>query len=101
MTFELISDTIAQGLALASCGAIFWRTEPVLNRMCCSTFRRIYAAFYLLVVGSFALAFWILAGYVPAWPTVVLVTGIALLLICERRVKVFIRLPKVPRGGIS
>ena len=99
MSFEQISDLCAQAVALAACGVIFWPAEPALNRMCCRTFRLIYSAFYLLTVGAFGFACWILAGYVPAWPVIGLVVGVALLLVCERRVKIFMRLPKLPTKG--
>ena len=99
MTIDHVSDLFAQVVGLSACAVIFWRTEPVLNRMCCRTFRLLYSAFYFLTVGAFGFVCWILAGYVPPWPVLVLVVGVALLLVCERRVKIFIRLPKLPTKG--
>ncbi len=98
MSAPHLADLAAQTVALTACGVIFWRTEPVLNRMSRCTFRLVWLAFFLLVAGSFGGICWILTGYVPAWPTVVLIAGVALLLLCERRVRVFARGARMAGG---
>lgn len=85
-------DFLAQTLTLLSCGLIFSRAEPVLNRChVLHTSLQINVAFFLLTIGSLVLGGSVLFGSVPSWPTTALAVGMALLLLCERRVRVFIR----------
>ena len=88
----IIFDVFSQLVTLLACALIFWRTEPVLNR--CHFERTallINIAFYMLTVGSLILGGSVLFGCVPSWPTAVLALGIAMLLLCERRVRVLLR----------
>lgn len=96
-----ILDCLAQAITLLACGVIFWRAEPVLNR--ChhlSTSLQINVAFYLLTIGPLILGGSVLSGSVPSWPMATLTVGIALLLLCERRVRVLFRSSRPKRQEV-
>lgn len=69
---------------------ILWRTEPALNRMSRSTHSMVRYAVLLLAAGALAMILYTLAGDPPNIATLLLSGGIALMLICERRVRVLI-----------
>lgn len=95
-------DILYQVITLLSCALIYYRAEPVLNK--CHrdhTALRINVAFYLLTVGPFLLGFSILFGYVPNGPTAGVLFGVALLFLCERRVRVLFRSTVQKRQGVA
>lgn len=95
----ILFDYLAQLLTLLACGLIFCRAESVLNRChVTQTALLINAAFYMLTIGSLVLGGSVLFGGIPSWPTTALAVGMALLLLCERRVRVFFRAPRSRRG---
>ncbi|MDE2442103.1 MAG: hypothetical protein KGP14_13860 [Betaproteobacteria bacterium] len=88
----IIFDAFSQLITLLACALIFVRAEPVLNR--CHFERTallINIAFYMLTIGSLILGGSVLFGCIPSWPTAVLALGVAMLLLCERRVRVLFR----------
>jgi hypothetical protein len=84
-----------QVVALVAAGIILARSESALNRMSRCTPILIRGSFFLLAVGAAYLILSILAGDRPSGGAVILTAGVAMLLICERRLRVF--LP--PRRG--
>lgn len=81
--------TIGQGLALIASCILVWRADPAINRMRRCTPRAISYAFILLV--SMALGeiiFIVFMRYIPSVIEVGLLVGTALLLICDRRLRV-------------
>lgn len=98
----IIFDVFSQLVTLLACALIFWRTEPVLNRChFTQTAFLINVAFYMLTVGSLVLGGSVLFGSVPSWPTTILTVGIAMLLLCERRVRVLFRSSRPKRREIA
>lgn len=81
----------------AACAVILWRAEPALNRMSPATSTTVRVAMWLLTVGAAAQLLALAAGTAPQWPTVVLELGVACLLYCERRLRVIIPAPRLPR----
>lgn len=97
----ILFDYLAQLLTLMACALIFWRVEPALNRChVLHTSLLINVAFYLLTVGALVLGGSVLIGVVPSWSTTLLAGGIAMLLLCERRVRVFIRASRPKRQEV-
>lgn len=94
-----LSDLLAQGLTLIACGVIVWRVEPALNRMSRCTSLLINTSFWLLLGSALFGAYGVLSGSVPAWPGVALAVGVALLLICERRIRFFLLTPRRRTAG--
>lgn len=78
---------ILQIIALVACGVIFARAEPVLNQMGRDCKLMIRLAFWLLGAGAGAIGAMILTGWQPTAPVVFALTGTALLLQSERRVR--------------
>lgn len=90
-----VSDLIAKALALLACGIILWRVEPALNRMSRCSSLMINAALYLIFAASmFSACEIVFGGAVPPWPAVIGAAGVALLLLCERRLRHLTRQPK-------
>ncbi|MBL8484122.1 MAG: hypothetical protein JNJ60_18135 [Rhodocyclaceae bacterium] len=85
-----VMGILVQVLTLVATTIIFWRAEPALNRMGRGTPWLIRASFHCLALGAAELAVYILAGDVSGWPTVGLACGAAMLLVCERRVRVLV-----------
>lgn len=74
-------------LALACAGIILWRTEPALSRMGHQTHWMIRYAMLILAGGSAGIIVGIATGTNIDFITLLILAGIALLLICERRVR--------------
>ncbi len=66
---------------------IVWRTEPAIARMGRGTHWMIRYAMLLLAGGALGLALTIAGGASIDFCTLLLLAGIALLLICERRLR--------------
>ena len=98
----ILFDFLAQLLTVMACALIFWRSEPVLNRChFTQTAFLINVAFYMLTIGSLVLGGSVLFGGVPSWPTTILTVGIAMLLLCERRVRVLFRSSRPKRQEVA
>ena len=94
-------DAACQLVACAACAVIAWRTEPALNRMGRCTHILVRFAMHLLLMSAVAqIGAIVLFGQVPGLPAVIMLLGIALLLLCERRVRVLVPLgrPREARG---
>lgn len=85
---------LLQIIVLISAIVIVARSEPVLNRMGRCTPFMIRTSFHLLSVGAIAEIVCIIIGEVPSWSTAIVSIGIASLLVCEQRVRLFCRLPR-------
>lgn len=74
-----------QALGLAAAIAVFLLSEPHLNRMERGCRIAVRVAFWLLVVGSAGVVLMITQGYAPNIPSVLVLTGTALLLYGNKR----------------
>jgi hypothetical protein len=81
--------------ALVCALLILWRAEPALARMSAHTDWMIRYAMLLLAGGALAVVFAVLGGRQIDGGTLLILAGIALLLICERRLRYLVR----PRPG--
>lgn len=84
----MINDTL-QALVLLASIVIVLRAEPALNRMSKGTPLLMRLAFHLLTLGAVGEILFVLAGEVPSWPMVITICGIAALLVCERRLRLY------------
>jgi uncharacterized membrane-anchored protein len=66
---------------------ILWRVEPALNRMTASTHWMIRYSMLLVAAGALLMLTMILAGTPPSLDTLLLAIGLAMLLLCERRLR--------------
>lgn len=89
-----MSILLLQVVVILSAIVIVSRSEPVLNRMGKSTPFMIRASFHLLTIGGIAEIVCVIIGDVPSWSTAIITAGIASLLVCEKRVRLFCRLPR-------
>jgi hypothetical protein len=80
-------NTILQVIALIAAVTIFLRVEPVLNVMGNEVSIVFRTSFWLLAVGALALILVVLQGYVPSLPVSLIVWGIAIFLVRERRLR--------------
>jgi hypothetical protein len=80
-----------QTLAVSAAIVILWRSENALDKMDSRCPVAIRIAFWLQVVGSFGIILWISQGFEPNIPTVLALSGIAGLLMIERRVDGMLR----------
>lgn len=91
-----ILDLLAQLVSLVACAVILWRTEPAINLMHRKTTPLLLRlSFWLISIGAFAAILAMLDGAVPPWPAAIGAAGVALLLICERRIRYLARHPRV------
>ena len=82
------SDSILQILSVVASSAILWRTEPLLNVMTAQCRFLVRFAFWMMAVGALSVIGSVLAyGYEPSAPVVLSLSGAALLLVSERRLK--------------
>lgn len=79
---------LQQALGIFLCIVILARTEPALNRMGKEAPGLIRAAFVMLASASVAGILAILTGHAPGLETLLLAAGIALLLMCDRRIRI-------------
>lgn len=66
---------------------ILWRAEPALNRMSDATHWMVRYALLMIAAGAMALLLYTLAGKTPDITSLFLAVGLALMLICERRLR--------------
>jgi len=90
-------EIILKALMLIACSVILMRCEPALNRMSPCTPWAIRYAMLLIALGALLGLFGLLDGGHANASTVILATGIAILLIGERRIRHIYRTHK-PRG---
>jgi amino acid transporter len=83
MNAAILLNFTALGLALL----VLWRTEPALARMGPTTHWMIRYAILLLAAGALAIIMTVAAGASVDFTTLILLAGITLLLICERRLR--------------
>lgn len=79
-----------QVLAFLAATIILARAESALNRMSRCTPILIRGSFLLLAVGAAYLILSILAGDVPGGAALILAAGVAMLLVCEQRMRVLL-----------
>lgn len=89
-------DLAMQVAGVLMCGLILWRAEPTLARMDRYTHMSVRLAMWLATVGAVARLGWIMLGGVPDGISVLMLGGLAMLLMCERRLRIL-----VPRFGIK
>lgn len=89
-----MTPLLLQAIVLAAALVIVVRSEPALNRMSQCTPFLIRVSFHLLTVGAIAEIVFILAGYVPSWPTAITSVGVAALLFCDRRLRLLCPPPR-------
>lgn len=89
-------DLLKQALALLACVVIVWRAEPALNRCGRDTTLSINVAIWLLHAVALLSAYDILTGDVPPWIVIAGGWGVAMMLLCERRIRILLR-PVRPR----
>lgn len=87
-------DIINQLAAVLACIVVVVRTEPAINRMDPSVPLLLRLAFWCLCVAALGAVAEVVAGQVPPWPATLGAAGVALLLICERRIRYLTRPPK-------
>lgn len=73
--------------AIACAGLILWRTEPALARMGTGTHWMIRYAMLMLAGGAIGVIISILSGAHVEFITLLVLLGIALLLLCDRRLR--------------
>lgn len=83
---------LLQALGLIAAGLIGWRAETALNLMGPACRLAVRAAFWALLVGAAGMVYSILQGYAPSPSLALLLSGAALLLVKERRIKSLIHL---------
>lgn len=94
----MIIDSLFQVAAVSACIVIILRTDPAINRMCRRTVVMIRHSIVLIQVGAIAeLGGVILLGRVPDLSEVLVLIGVAVLLVCERRMRALVPLPRPHR----
>lgn len=78
------AQAVLQAVVLLASGVVMALAEPAINRMSPCTPLIVRLAFHLLTVGAGANIGWVLLGDAPSVPEAIIVSGIALLLVCER-----------------
>lgn len=77
-----------QLVTLAACAVIVTRSDPALNRMSRQTPILLRISMWLLLLGALgesgAIVFY---GHIPTTPVVLAFTGMATLMVCERRLR--------------
>jgi membrane protein YqaA with SNARE-associated domain len=85
-------DAALQIVSALSAFVVLLRAEPALGRMSGATHPTVRISLWLLVVGAAArLGSIVLYGIVPPAYEVITAAGIALLLLCERRIRILVR----------
>ena len=82
-------------LTAIACLIVLARTEPALNRMCGATDLFVRVSFWqMAVAASIELLSILFYGYAPGWRECLLSSGLALLLLCERRIRMLTRIAR-------
>ena len=77
-------------LGLVAVTLILWRVEPALNRMTASTHWMIRYSMLLVAAGALVMLAMIVAGTPPSPDSLLLAIGLAMLLLCERRLRILV-----------
>lgn len=94
-----IADCLLSIITLLACAIILWRVEPAISHMSGDTHWMIRYAMLLIAGGALGMSLILLTGWPPTLSTALLVSGIALLLLCERRVRFLVNhKPGVPHA---
>lgn len=81
-------SVVSQMVVIVACALILTRSEPAIARMGRSTGLMLRFAMLFLTVGAaWQIGAIVVLGDVPSIATVILVTGAASLLLCERRIR--------------
>lgn len=80
-----INTLAPQVITALACAVIFYKSEPVLNKMRKDCRVMLRMAFILLTAGSAGIVLMITQGYIPPPWVALLVAGVAFLLLSERR----------------
>jgi hypothetical protein len=94
-------DMLLQMGMLAASSVIVVRTEPSLASMCPRTPLMIRVAIYMIAAGGLLAIGLVFTGGVPRLPEVLLATGVAVLLICDRRSQSVAKLSQEPPRGAT
>lgn len=73
--------------AIACATFILWRVEPIISRMGHGTYWMIRYALLMLAGGAIGIILTVLSGARIDFLTTLLLAGVALLIICERRLR--------------
>lgn len=95
-------DAALQIASALSAFVVLLRAEPALGRMSGATHPVVRISLWLLVVGAAArLGSIVLYGTVPTAYEVITAAGVALLLLCERRIRILVPpgRPRAHEGG--
>lgn len=95
-------DAALQIASALSAFVVLLRAEPALGRMSRATPHAVRISIWLLVVGAAArLGSIVLYGAVPPAYEVITAAGVALLLLCERRIRILVPpgRPRAHEGG--
>lgn len=95
-------DAALQIASALSAFVVLLRAEPALGRMSGATPPAVRVSLWLLVVGTAArLGSIVLYGTVPPAYEVITAAGVALLLLCERRIRILVPpgRPRAHEGG--
>lgn len=88
-----MTDALIQAITTVSCLIVLARTEPALNRMCGATDMFIRVSFWqMAVVAAIELLSLLFYAYTPGWRECLLSSGLAMLLLCERRIRLLTRI---------
>ena len=87
----MTQDMLINLAAMAAAGVILWRTEPALARMGCRTPWMVRYAMLLIAGGALAVIACVLTGIAIDFATLLVLAGLALLLLCERRIHLLAR----------
>lgn len=77
---------------------ILWRAEPALNRMSEDTHWMIRYALLMIAAGAMTLLLYTIAGQTPDITALFLAAGLALLLICDRRLRFMLSPRRTPHA---
>lgn len=86
---------LQQAVVLIASVIIIARSEPAINRMSGCTPMLVRLSFLALTIGAAAEIVSIVTGTPPGWPDTIIISGVAALLLCEKRMRILC--PAVPR----
>lgn len=94
MNLSAMMDIAMEAATILACMVIVLRAEPAMNRMTRDTLLTVRLAFYQLAVAAGAEIVAILLGRIPTWREALMACGIAMLMLCERRIRLLSRVSK-------
>ena len=78
---------LLNAIGVAAVTLILWRVEPALNRMTAATHWMIRYSMLLVAAGALIMLVMMMTGSPPGFDTLLLAVGVAMLLLCERRLR--------------